>query len=181
MTKTPAVKVFVQNSFLTGEDSFELTAAYLLAVDCRKDSIIRFTVYLETGALWSGLPICALWCDRFNKIELSKDTLVFKNESLQPYSCLEGPVSVIEYDLIKNGYTSWNSQVCRYLFTINYEGGGLSEDPEQYKSHNIVVLENGQLAALPNNFLRFHDNWFTDFNKPVKDYKRSNKYYFSGG
>ena len=66
-----------------------------------------------------------------------------------------------------------------YLFTINYQGDGIAEDPEQYKTHNIVVLNNGQLAAVPNNIMKAKDNWFST-DKKMK-YARIKKHYFAGG
>lgn len=177
MINLPPIKVLVDNKFLTNSKQTGFTEAYLLAVDCRKNSFIRFTVYLQTGALWSGLPINAIWCDKFAKIEYDEKDC----QTLQPYSCLEGPISIISYDLLKNGcLQTTDLGVGYYLFTINYEGEGLSEDPEQYKTHNIVVLSSGRLAALPNNKIRFFDNWFTD-NNSVFFYERSSKHYFPGG
>ena len=178
MIQAPKVKLLVDNKFL-GLTNSGLTQAYLLALDCRMSSFIRFTVYLESGAVWSGLPIEALYCDRFNSVQMD-DKLT--TDVLQPFSCLEGPTSIVEYEILKNasvmsrGLGSGN-----YLFTINYQGNGLAEDPEQYKTHNIIVLESGRLAALPNNYLRFKDNWFSyQANQPV-EYKRMPDFYFPGG
>jgi hypothetical protein len=174
---TPKIKLLVDNKYL-GLDNSNLTQAYLLAVDCRMSSFIRFTVYLETGAVWSGLPIEALYCDRFGSVERNG----LSTEKLQPYSCLEGPVSIVEYELLKNAAVETKTLGSGYyLFTINYQGSGLADDPEQYKTHNIVVLENGRLAAMPNNYLRFKDNWFSyEASEPVA-YKRSPEYFFAGG
>lgn len=180
MINTPAIKVRVSNFFLTADQSnTDFTEAYLMAVDCRSGDLIRFSVYLKTGAIWSGLPIVALHCDRFSKIH--DETFILENEDLQPYSCLEGPVTVFSYDLLKNAKASCLYGECRYLFTINYSGSGLAEDPEQHKTHNVVVLKNGQLAAFPNNFIRFSDNWFAEIQEPINLYKRNNIHYFSGG
>lgn len=178
MIETPRIKVLVKNTYLGLKDD-GLTQAYLMAVDCRMSSYIRFTVYLETGALWSSLPIEAIYCDKFGEVDLTKES---STEDLQPYSCLEGPISIVEYTLVKNASVDTKTLGAgNYLFTINYEGVGISEDPEQYKSHNIVCLESGQLCALPNNYIRFKDNWFAQHNNEKLEYKRSKTYYFPGG
>jgi hypothetical protein len=176
MIPSPNIKIHVNDNYLTNNKESGYTEAYLMAVDCRPNDIIRFTVLLESGAVWSGLPIEAIYCDKFGEL----NGTALENEQLQPYSCLEGQVSVISYGLIKNVELSTKLGKAYYLFTINYQGEGLSEDPEQYKTHNIVVLESGQLAAFPNNYIKVVNNWF---NKDIdtKNYQRTSKYYFAGG
>jgi hypothetical protein len=56
----------------------------------------------------------------------------------------------------------------RYLFTLdNYHpdadtvDSGVSENPPEHKSHNVIALENGQFVAYPNNRLRFIDTSLT--------------------
>lgn len=183
MQNTPAIKVKVSNKYLTNgkSDRSEMTEAYLLAVDCRAFDRIRFTVFLESGAIWSGLPIEAIWCERFNHISDG----FRETHQLQPYTCLEGPYRVFEYNAMKNAcldVISGEMKSCRayYLFTINYEGHGFAECPEQYKTHNVVVIENGQLAALPNNYIKVNEPWFTK-ESDTKDYRRDERFYFAGG
>jgi len=179
MINLPAIKVFVDKEYLTNSLEGGMVEAYLLAADCRKASFIRFTVYLSSGSIWSGLPINAIWCDRFDDFDLTSK--IESTEPLQPYSCLEGPASVITYDLLKNASLECELGEANYLFTLNYEGDGLAEDPEQYKTHNVVVLKSGQLAALPNNHLRFKDNWFSNSKEDTSNYKRSKRHWFPGG
>lgn len=179
MINIPSIKVFVLNEYLTDFKKQGTTEAYLLAVDCRPGSIIRFTVYLESGAIWSGLPVEAIFCDRFSQIDISKKQTT---PHLQPFSCLEGSLSVISYSLLKHAELQTRIGPGHYLFTINYEGDGLSEDPEQHKTHNIIVLESGQLCALPNNFIQVVDNWFSKSNTDdLTHYKRAKKFFFPGG
>ncbi len=177
MLSLPAIKVSIAKGYLTANAEHGFVNAYLMAVDARPSQHLRFTVYLESGAIWSGLPIEAIYCDRFGLI--TPDNLT--TETLQPFSCLEGPVSIISYPLIKHAHLETRLGKARYLFTINYEGEGLSEDPEQAKSHNIVVLQNGRLAALPNNYMRVVDNWFSEADQSTSNYKRTNRFFFPGG
>jgi hypothetical protein len=59
-----------------------------------------------------------------------------------------------------------------YLFTIDWEGY-LADVPEEHKSANFIELENGQIAAQPNNRVKFllpsllHD----DYSKQVIDWE----------
>lgn len=62
-----------------------------------------------------------------------------------------------------------------YLFTVDYNGPGLMEDPEQFKTHNILVLESGNLVALPNNHILFVDDHFARESEFPK-YRRQTDY-----
>lgn len=176
MINLPAIKVFVGNQYLMQKGK-GFTAGYLATLDARPNSYLRFTVYLESGALWSGLPIEALTTKTL--------PLLHKTNALQPFSCLEGPASVCEIELLKHakGLCFNGTETFNYLFTINYQGTGLADDPQQYKTHNIVEISNGQLAAMPNNYLWFSDNWLFDEKKAKEKftYKRSAKRYEPGG
>jgi hypothetical protein len=183
----PTIKVLVKRSFLTQDsaDEYVFTEAYLVAVAANAGSALMFTVYTADGAIFSDLPIEALLCDRFG-INDEIDASAYDTPELQPFTSLEGPVSVISYDLMKNARlvakVAGDKVPAHYLFTLAYSGDGLAEDPEQSKTHNVVVLENGQLAALPNNMCLFIDNWFSTsggINWP--SYKRRHKYYRAGG
>lgn len=181
MIETPQIMVYVPSQYLGYKDQNQLKKAYLMAVDSRTSMALSFTVYLETGAIWSGLPIEAIRMDKYNKINLK---VQFSNDLLQPFSCLSDDASIIEYSLLKNAKVSCKGLgPGHYLFTISYRNKGLAEDPEQNKTHNIICLDNGQLAALPNNNLIVKDNWFSDENQKeeLKNYKRNSKHYFPGG
>lgn len=161
----PSLLVKVDKEFLgirpeLGEDKCE--NAYLIAVTSIFGRPMFFTVHLESGALFSRLPITAIKCDRFNEIDYRSHLSI---EKLQPYSCLNGEIQYISYKHLKDYQVSariGRRYFCgNYLFTIDYSGKGLTEDPEQFKTHNVVVLSNGSLAALPNNYLLFKDGYFT--------------------
>ncbi len=180
MINLPAIKVEIRKSYLTQQESNKWVSAYLLAVDARKFDRLRFTVFLESGAIWSGLPIEAIACDRYGADLTNFEHI--DNERLQPYTNLEGPVTVCSYELMKNANLIIKDfGPANYLFTINYEGLGIAEDPEQYKTHNICVLETGHLCAVPNNYIRVIEPWFTDVEKSVDNYRRDKKFYFAGG
>ena len=143
---------------------------------------LLFTVHLESGALFSGLPIDALMCDRYGEADLTSK--IIGTELAQPYSCLEGDIQCVQYWYLKDYKVicKVGNQVLngRYLFTIDYSGDGLADDPEQYKSHNIIVLSNGNMVALPNNMCLFEDGHFTGELKEFPKYKRNLNYYMPG-
>lgn len=174
----PAISVFVSEKFLGSGDGFE--KAYLVAATSIPSRPLFFAVHLESGALWQRVPVSEIFCTRFTE----KMVPLFVCEDLQPYSCLEGQIACISYQhlahyevkaKIKDEWVLGN-----YLFTIDVMGQGLAEDPEQHKTHNIIALKSGQLAALPNNYLLFQDDYFTEEKKNL-GYKRNSKFYLAGG
>lgn len=158
----PTTKVKVVSKYLGLANTIDCQEAYLIAVKGKPNEALAFTVHLENGALFSNLPLEAL-----RRVDATESvTKVFDNETLQPYSCTEGPITLISYDYLKNyagiAKVGGEEVEVRYMFTIDYEGQGLSDDPEQYKTHNLVkVLNNEQIAALPNNRILWFDNHFT--------------------
>lgn len=185
VTNLPTIKVQVNRNYLNKE-LYGWESAYLVAAHCRNGRPILFTVHLESGALYSGLPIEAVMCDRYEGNEsFSYDPTLMITETLQPFSCLEGPVQAITYEHLKGCAGQFKigdtTMPGHYLFTIDYAGSGLAEDPEQYKTHNIIQLDNYHLAALPNNHCLFQDNFFTVNDKGWPRYARNTKYWTAGG
>jgi hypothetical protein len=181
---TPTLRVRVHNSFL-GLFEEGNTEAYLIAVTSIPNGILAFTVHLETGAIWSRLPINALFMRRFKP---DANPSIMPLNVAQPYSCIEGSIMAIAHPYLKNyevlvylnGDRNSLPRKGHYLFTVDYLGEGLAEDPVQFKTHNICVLDTGELIAYPNNFLLFPDNYFTS-NNLLPEYKRQDKFYLPGG
>lgn len=187
VSNLPSLKVRVWDEYLTDDPGrTESTEAYLVAVKSEINQALKFTVYLESGALWSGLTIDTLTCSRYPVMKgLCK---VYSLQELQPYSCLSNNIQAIEYTFMKNYKGTFNIGKEKvsgwYLFTIETIGSGtLADDPEQFKTFNVVQLENSQLAALPNNFCNWDDDFFFDGEK-AKDkvnYRRNSNYPLPGG
>lgn len=73
-----------------------------------------------------------------------------------------------------------------YFATINWAASEvsfcLSEDPEEHKSHHIILLDNGQIALQPNNRIRWTEPSFVTKDFPKKpDYKVNNEYWNAEG
>lgn len=169
---TPPLKIRVLARFMSDAaalsrhpDTPALVSAYLVAVTTIAGRPLRFTVLLENGALFSGLPISALFCDKHGADIPSAPQPLSISEA-QPWSCLESPAQILEYELLRDSRVwvrtpRFENRACYYLFTIDYHGEGLAEDPEQSKSHNLLVTDRGELVAMPNNYCLFENEWFT--------------------
>lgn len=169
---TPPLKVRVLTRFMSNSAALarhpelpQLVDGYLVAVTAQAGRPLLFTVLLENGALFSGLPISALYCEKYGA-EISPFPQGLSVVEAQPWSCLEGPAQIVEYELLLDSQVwvrtpRFENRNCFYLFTIDYHGEGLAQDPEQAKSHNVLVSDQGQLLAMPNNYCLFRNEWFT--------------------
>lgn len=168
------IYVNVKNEFLGPEMPSGTTAGIWHGIYSRTYQTIMCHVFLESGAHWSGVPIHAL-----------STTYDFSipREYLMPWAAMGDDLE------------SWHA---KYLEGLSCEihapfkaGGrhtgiiidwtdGYSRYPEEHKPLNLIVLENGQLALLPNNYATYRDDHFTNEQSRVnmKYYKRSEKVYW---
>lgn len=161
---TPTIHVAVNNKFLTDGGTEGATEGYLVAVKCVENRPLLFTAHLKNGALYSGLPIHAIY--HIEKLAAAKLGSNIELCQAQPWSCLAGPVNLVELPYLRNYDVEIRSPdlvgTGMYLFTIDYHGNNLAADPTQYKLHNIISLDGGPLVAMPNNYCKFLDRFFTD-------------------
>lgn len=172
---TPMLKLNVLKSFLTQDslDSNTFLECYLISVKSIYGRPLLFTIYTEDGALYSNLPIHCLYLNQL-KFQIELDVA-------QPYSCISDKIQIIQYEFMKDMdvkcYLSSGVRKGRYLFTIDYYNDGLAEDPEQFKTHNIIALDEGPLVALPNNKCLFNDGFFSKQSNELPKYKRNSNYW----
>lgn len=181
------LKILVDKQYLTNFCEEGLEEAYLIAVKAVSGKALSFTVHLESGAVFSSLPIIAL---RHPEIQNFTHIVPETHPIHQPFTCLEGPIQILTYDGVydyKVACRLQNSVIdCRYLFTIEYSGDGVASDPEQFKTHNIIYsIETGALYAMPNNMCLFYDKHFTNVKNPLDisqwpRYNRNVKVYRAG-
>jgi hypothetical protein len=173
----PSLKVKVRRRYLNPEfEGFE--EAYLVAVTAIAGRPLLFHVHLKSGALFSRLPITALICEKFGATETSALAECFMQHA-QPWSCLEGPVQAYVIEHLRDSSVSIMEGSGHYLFTVDYYGDGLAADPEQWKSHQVIVMDCGNLMALPNNKVLFVDQFFTQIQE-FPAYQRQTKYWMAG-
>ena len=95
---TPTIPVRVFNQYL-GLSKAGSTLGYLSNVKSVDGNALMFSVYLETGAMFSNLPIEAIHCDKY---PVRNDSLFLNTKELQPYSCLDGDIDIIEISLLRH-------------------------------------------------------------------------------
>lgn len=157
----PRIKVKVRREFLNPKlKGYE--NAYLYSVTGNINCPLLFNVHLESGALFSRLPIHALCIQECIQIPL---------KVCMPWGVIGQRIQVIEHEYLKNYEVLTSIGTGQYLFTVDQFDGGFAEDPEQHKTMNIIGIHDGPLVALPNNSCRFLDKHFTDDTLPT-DYTR---------
>lgn len=155
----PPIYVYVWDYFLFDCDSSKegKTGAHLVSVRARSNQALQFTVLLDNGALFTGLPANAI---TFNenlsngKLELSDaqmwdcvsdDIDVFCMESLRYAKCQVRPNKI----QVKTGI---------YLFTIDFVGEGYSRHPTHWKQLHAIQTSDSYLMLYPQYRVRFIDS-----------------------
>lgn len=162
---------WVHRSFLTnGEDGTGWERGIIHAVSCRPAQAITFTVLLESGAQYRGVPIhgLVLGQDPGNVLpELQPLT------QHQVWGCFGTEFHVVELPYLEHLSCEWRddqgvSHPGRGLgWMLEFHGDGYSHAPQQDKSFNMLVNVHGQLVAMPNNRIRWWDGSFTDWTLPI--------------
>ena len=134
------------------------------------------TLLTEYGALFDKLPISAfVWKEDYDKEnQLPLDVL-------QLWDCFDYHVTVIQKPLLSRCQFFGKDKRMHdgeYIFTIdnahpdtNVLDMNFSEHDPEHKSFNIIQLDNGQLAAQPNNRIIWRDSSLTPEDLKTPDFK----------
>lgn len=155
---TPPIEVLVRNEFLYNltRGHGEYTKGTIVSVRALKNQALQFSVLLETGALFTGLPMWALCVGPSDPLEpisaqmwdnISNNIDVFVIEQLKYMPCyvLLDPSPRVS----KKGF---------YLFSIDFVGeNDLSAHPEHWKQLHVLQTEEGQLVCYPQYRIQFLD------------------------
>lgn len=186
VTNIPSIKVFVRKEYLYDleQGHGDFVEGYWITAKSMPGRAFYFETYLpDYGALYDKLPISA-----FTTIDKTP-TPDLELQDLQFWNCMDYGVAAIEKKYISSAdfeiYTR-SHKVLKgtYLFTLdNYHEDpdrvdySTAETPAEHKSFNMIALENGQIAAYPNNRMRVYDNSLTPKNVLTPDFKVSTRYY----
>ena len=169
----PRFDCFVRDAFLYGldEEAKGLTRGVCHAVTSLAGRALGFHCLLENGAHISRLPIHAIVTkEDAPPVPLNQPWL------LQLWNCFSYELAVTEFDYlsgmrVRAALADRSQHGGEYLFTIDYYGAQEAEAAGEngWKCHHLIELDNGWLAALPNNRLAWFDPAFTDtFTEPPK-------------
>lgn len=174
----PPLKVWVRGEYLGLKEGYE--HGYAFAIQSYKDRALQFHVLFQSGAHFRHIPIH--WLLHNNN---PSSNLALSLPLLQLWDCFSYRPIVTTFDMLK-GYKcecilkDENIIDGTYWFTVDWlpdsdaESGFLLQ-PDQNKCAHVILLDNGQVAALPTNRIVFKDAFFIG-NKPdaiIKRYKTS--------
>jgi len=167
----PPIPVRVDTWHLTGGPyNPPFVDGYLVSVKSVPGQSFLFEVYIpQMGALYDKMPLDQLRWSPSDDIEINHDIGYLPLRSVQPWDCFSHGVVVIEKNLIQGCEVEarlWNSDgemismKGNYVLTLDSYA---TENPDltfshhlpEHKSHNLIALENGQYALLPNNLVTF--------------------------
>jgi hypothetical protein len=168
------IYVNVDNRFLGEKMPSGFTPAIWHSVYCRPNQVLMCHVLLESGANWTGLPIHAI---------STKAAFEFTSEELMPWAAMGDDLDVFNVKYLEG-------LECKTIEPMESKGrhlgimidwkDGFSKYPQEHKPLNVIQLENGQFAFLPNNFVVYDDKHFVSKNaqENLKYYKRGEKIYW---
>lgn len=168
------IYVNVENSFLGPNMPPGTTPGIWHAVYGREYQTLMCHVFLESGAHWSGLPIHAL---------STKQDFKFDRKLLMPWASMGDDMETFYSKYLEGLECSVHRPFeakGRHTGIIVDWNDGYSRYPSEHKPLNLIEVENGQFALLPNNFVTYTDNHFTreEAKENLKHYKRGEVVYW---
>lgn len=165
----PFTRALVSNQLILGEPGW--TPCYLFAATPLLNRPLLFTLHTVHGAVYSRVPLSHLAHEEPT------------GEHLEPWGSLGERMTVIQHAYLKDYWVrTKQGPEGRYLMTFDWlPQGHFEEDPEQQKSMNLLALENGRFALLPNNMCLFQDAHFTGLSGEWPRYRRNTEYFLDNG
>lgn len=176
----PPIEIFVWNKFLHDNDStYEgKTQGHLVSVRARQNQALQFSVLLETGALFTGLPAHAI---TFRKDCLNK---VLNLSDAQMWDCVSDDIEVFTIESLRYAECEViGNQIAasgKYLFTIDFVGEGYSRHPTHWKQLHAVQTLSGDLLLYPQYRIIFLDKALCSSNSDIPKYKANTTQWIVG-
>lgn len=150
----PPLEVYVPNTFL-GLNDKNKTKGLLISVRALQSQALQFSVLLETGAFFTGLPANSI---------LFNDTVNYLHDlsEMQMYDNIGSKIEVITLETLRRmpltlKTNCGNIVKGKYLFSIDFIDGGFSRHPEQWKMFHAIESVAGHLYLYPQYRLQFKD------------------------
>ena len=166
--------VNVKNEYLGSSMPSGVTKGVWHGVYCREYQVLMCHVLLESGANWSGLPL--------HSLSTTEDFSVCQ-EDLMPWTAMGDEIESFHTTMLEG----LSADVLKPLKSRGRHTGiiidwadGYSRYPQEHKPLNLIQLNSGQFALLPNNYVVYQDKHFVDeeAKKNLKYYKRGENVYW---
>jgi hypothetical protein len=186
LVNIPSKKVWVRKEYLRDlqDGHGEFVEGVWVSAKSIPGRAFYFETYLpEYGALYDKLPISAFVSSpKTPKPDLDLPNLQFWNCMDYGVRCIvKQHISTMDFEVYSRNYGNLHGE---YLFTLdNFHAdpdtidSNVSEIPQEHKSHNCIILENGQFCLYPNNRMRVYDLSITPENPKTPDFKVSTHFF----
>ena len=168
------IYVNVNNEFLGPNMPKGVTPAIWHAVYSREYQTLMCHVFLESGAHWSGLP--------FHAMSTTTDFSI-PREHLMPWAAMGEELETFYVKYLEGLSCEVHSPFKakgRHTGIMVDWADGYSRYPEEHKPLNLIALESGQFALLPNNYATYKDGHFSkdSAKENLRHYKRGDKVFW---
>ena len=182
ITNLPATKVWVRKEYLRDlkDGHGEFVEGVWVSAKSIPGRAFYFETYLpEYAAMFDKLPISAFVSSpETPEVDMDLPNLQFWNcMDYGVRSIVKQHISTMDFEVYTRNYGFLKG---KYLFTLdNYHVDPdiidtiVSEVPDEHKSHNCIMLENGQFCLYPNNRMRVFDLSITPETPKTPDFKVS--------
>jgi hypothetical protein len=182
ITNLPSTKVWVRKEYLRDlkDGHGEFVEGVWVSAKSIPGRVFYFETYLpEYAAMFDKLPISAfVSCPETPKVDMNLPNLQFWNcMDYGVRAIVKQHISTMDFEVYTRNHGFLKG---KYLFTLdNYHvdpdviDTNVSEIPDEHKSHNCILLENGQFCLYPNNRMRLFDLSITPENPKNPDFKVS--------
>ena len=168
------IYVNVKNEFLGPGMPAGTTPAIWHGVYSREYQTLMCHIFLESGAHWSGMPLHAL--------STTTDFSITR-ENLMPWTAMGDETEVWHAKYLEGlsceVHAPFKAKGRHTGLMVDW-ADGYSRYPEEHKPLNLINLESGQFALLPNNYATYCDGHFSkeSARENLKHYKRGEKVYW---
>lgn len=182
ITNLPSTKVWVRKEYLRDlkDGHGEFVEGVWVSAKSIPGRAFYFETYLpEYAAMFDKLPISAfVSCPETPEVDMNLPNLQFWNcMDYGVRAIVKQHISTMDFEVYTRNHGFLKG---KYLFTLdNYHvdpdviDTNVSEIPDEHKSHNCILLENGQFCLYPNNRMRLFDLSITPEKPKTPDFKVS--------
>jgi len=165
---------YVRREILQGLESGvgETERCVIFGVTSIPSRALHFSIMCESGAQFARIPLHMLLWDTPEDTATRHDL-----HDLQSWDCHGWDFSVCQYEFLREMGCEYRQPdgtmvPAAYWFTLDHTDNGFSQYPPEHKCYHFLLLEDGsgQIAAQPNNRIRWRDDSFTDHSLPI-DYR----------
>lgn len=170
----------VRREFITNNSDSGIENCIIHALSVRPSEPLTFSVLLESGAQYRGIPIHGLIVGQNPTMPIPP---ALELQSHQCWGCFGTEFSIVDMQLNHSMSATWvdsfgNKFAGRGLgWAIEFYDDGYSNAPHQDKSFNMLLSNEGYLAAMPNNRIRWWDDSFTNWELPINLKVNYQKFY----